>query len=27
LSAAGVGGDEPAFRRALEAVSPVLAAA
>lgn len=27
LSAAGVGGDETAFRRALEAVSPVLAAA
>ena len=27
LSAAGVGGDEDAFRRALEAVSPALAAA
>jgi predicted Zn-dependent peptidase len=27
MSAAGVGGDETAFRRALEAVSPALAAA
>jgi predicted Zn-dependent peptidase len=27
MSAAGVGGDETAFRRALEAVSPSLAAA
>jgi hypothetical protein len=27
LSAAGVGGDEAAFRSALEAVSPALAAA
>jgi hypothetical protein len=27
LSAAGVGGDETAFRGALEAVSPALAAA
>jgi predicted Zn-dependent peptidase len=27
MSAAGVGGDESAFRRALEAVSPALAAA
>jgi predicted Zn-dependent peptidase len=27
IAAAGVGGDEAAFRRALEAVSPALAAA
>jgi hypothetical protein len=27
LAAAGVGGDELAFRRAVEAVSPALAAA
>jgi hypothetical protein len=27
MAAAGVGGDEDAFRRALESVSPALAAA